>query len=205
MFAYCNNNPANLNDPKGQFGILTAIVIGVVVGVGCQYTKDVIENHDEGKTGLELFKPHSSWKDYLGSAVAGGVASIPTGGLLGSFAWGALGNVLGEGIKGNISNLDEGLSCAVKGGCANYIASFVVKAATASKVFEIDQLSRFDRKRILEEIIPAGNQAGWNGNLRVWSGASFFQQMCWANNIPGFALKSAVFSAIVSTGILEAN
>ena len=38
MFAYCNNNPVNLTDPSGHFGIAAAIIASVIVAVtlsGC--------------------------------------------------------------------------------------------------------------------------------------------------------------------------
>ena len=205
MFAYCANNPVNTIDPTGEFGILAAILIGAAVGLASQYAKDVVENYNDGKTGLEMLEPHSPLKDYLGSAVAGGVAAIPYGGLAGSFAWEALGNVLGEGIKGNISSVDEGIAYAVEGGGANFIASVASRILVAGKVVEIDNLSRFDRKRLFEVIIPTGEQAGWNGNLRAWSEAPFNQKMAWAGNVPGFAIKAALFSAIISSGIIEAT
>ena len=144
-------------------------------------------------------------KDYLGSAVAGGVAAIPYGGLAGSSVWGALGNVLGEGIKGNISSVDEGIAYAIEGGSANFIASVSVRILTLGKVVEIDNLSRFDRKRLFENIIPLEDQAGWNGNLAVWRSASIEQKMVWTGNIMGFAVKSALFAALSSSAIVEAT
>ena len=60
MFAYCENRPTAGYDPNGEFMLLTAILIGVGVGVATQYASDVVTNIEEGKSGWDIFAPKSS-------------------------------------------------------------------------------------------------------------------------------------------------
>jgi RHS repeat-associated protein len=196
MFAYCENNPVNGEDPRGEF-ILTAIVIGIGIGLASQYVSDVIDNHKEGKTGWDMFAFRSSWKDYLASAAGGGIAALG-GGPFSSFASGAIGNVVCKWIKGDISSFDDAISYAVDGGGANFVAWGFKELAEASKVFEIDKLPRFDRKRLFEGLIEPG---GWNNNLKIWSGASFSQKLKMVEGYY-FVFKSGIYSTILSSGIL---
>ena len=59
LFMYCNGDPVNGDDPSGHFVITTTIItaeiisvalsmtIGALVGIGLQYTSDVISNYQE--------------------------------------------------------------------------------------------------------------------------------------------------------------
>lgn len=80
MFAYCNNNPVNLVDHNGDFGILAYMAIGAFVGFASQYISDVVNNVKDGKTGGDIFKISGSLGDYISSVITGAITSIPGAG-----------------------------------------------------------------------------------------------------------------------------
>ena len=76
LYSYCDNNPIMCEDLDGNVWITA-----VAVGVGSQYTADIIGNLIAGKTGKDIFIPTSSIGEYV---AAGVTALIPGSGLTGS-------------------------------------------------------------------------------------------------------------------------
>ena len=67
LFAYCANNPVSREDEDGE---LWTLVLRACIGAASIYVGDVISNHMEGKTGIDMFTPTSSLGTYLGAAVS---------------------------------------------------------------------------------------------------------------------------------------
>ena len=85
VYAYCSNNPVGRSDEKGGFWFQ------VFVGLAVQYVSDVVGNIIDGKTGLDIFAPTSSFGEYV---AAGITAVLPGSGLVRDL----VGNVITEGI-----------------------------------------------------------------------------------------------------------
>ena len=85
VYAYCSNNPVGRSDEEGGFWFQ------VFVGLAVQYVSDVVGNIIDGKTGLDIFAPTSSFGEYV---AAGITAVLPGSGLVRDL----VGNVITEGI-----------------------------------------------------------------------------------------------------------
>ena len=80
-YAYARNNPLIYNDPDGKlYQIVIGAGLGFVGGFVGQYGSDVINNINSGRSGLSIFAPNSSGKEYAISAgrgaLVGAAASI---------------------------------------------------------------------------------------------------------------------------------
>lgn len=75
MFAYCENDPVNREDPSGEFAQF-------FMGLASQYVGDVIGNILDGKKGWDVIKPTSSPGEYF----AAGITSLIPGGKIVSSA-----------------------------------------------------------------------------------------------------------------------
>ena len=126
LYAYCDNNPVMRKDETGDVWI-AAVAMGVCMGAVGQYVSDVIGNITSGATGLDIFAITSSKRDYLASAIGGGIAAIPGLNLAGTAAVGALGNIVSDSIKGNIKSGKDVISSAAWGAGANSIGYAATK------------------------------------------------------------------------------
>lgn len=170
MFAYCGNNPIVRTDSAGFFW--GAIAIGFVAGVVSQYVCDVVDNVKKGKTGLDIFSPTSSTSDYLASGIGGAIAAVPGLNLLGTMAVGAAGNIVSQGLKGNIKDMDDLGEVALQGAIANGIGYGAAKSAAALKVKQIEHMPRSSRKIYLRDNIYHNSQANANQNLHTFANSS---------------------------------
>ncbi len=82
MFAYCLNNPVNMADLNGQFGIVTAMVFGGCIGVLTQFISGIIGNIIQGKSGADIYANTGTYGEYVVSALTGIIGAIPGGGSL---------------------------------------------------------------------------------------------------------------------------
>ena len=196
MFAYCGNNPVARKDEGGEFW--EAIAIGFIVGIVGQYIGDVIQNIQNGNTGIEIFTPTSSLTDYLASGVGGAIAAFPGLTLVVTMAAGAAGNIMSDFLKGDINSLEDFGKSAVRGGIANGIGYGVAKAMAALKVNQIAKMPRTSRKAYLRDNLYCSPQAYVNTNLAHFNNSSL------TNNIKiiesQLALfKSGIYSTVTST------
>lgn len=76
MFAYCRNNPINISDPNGEFGLLALCLIGGLVSAAVDYGSQVYDNHENGKTGSEMWTD-VNWGQVVSSGVSGAVSAVP--------------------------------------------------------------------------------------------------------------------------------
>ncbi len=90
MFAYCENDPVNRNDPTGEIWAQFAI------GIASQYIGDVLGNIASGKSGLDILKPTSSVGEYIASGVS---SMIPGGKIISSLARSVVSTAITEGEK----------------------------------------------------------------------------------------------------------
>ena len=74
VFAYCSNNPIARLDPNGQLWL--EIGLGLVAGIVGKYISDVVENIQDGKTGIDIFTPTSNVMDYVAAGVGGAIAAF---------------------------------------------------------------------------------------------------------------------------------
>ena len=189
MFAYCENRPTAGYDPNGEFMLLTAILIGVGVGVATQYASDVVTNIEEGKSGWDIFAPKSSVADYLSAAISGALATSGIG-LPGSIADNAvlggatyLANCAIEGKEANL--LDFGLATGI-GALAGSIggsgansqkligvtktATQVLKTAVSPQKIAMYTAKKVACKKVAIEsairTIVAGGISNWFNNTR---------------------------------------
>ena len=195
LFAYCDNNPVNRKDDGGQ---CWNVVIGFAFGIAGQYVSDVIKNVKEGETGWSVFAPTSSKKDYLASGVGGAIAAFPLGGLLGTVAFGAVGNVTSDWIKGNLHSADDIKKSALRGGISNALGYGAAKGIAALKVKQIQSLPRSSRKVILRDEVFFNGQSAVNQNLRTFANSSFTANVKLIEK-SYLGLRSGVYSTGVST------
>lgn len=80
LYAYCGNDPVSHSDPSGRFGVLTALIIGAIVGAAVGFgIATYIDYMDDN----EVFNGSVPWYNYVGAALLGGIvgggigASIP--------------------------------------------------------------------------------------------------------------------------------
>ena len=167
MFAYCENNPIMGSDPTGEW---VHIAIGAAIGTAVQYLSDVVGNIRAGKTGVDILKPSSPVKDYVAAAVSGAIASTGSG-ILEVMVTGAMGNVSGDLIRGNIRSTDDYISSATKGMLSNAFGFGVGKIAARIKVNQIKNMPRADRKIYLRDKLFCNTQADTNRNLKMFNNA----------------------------------
>jgi hypothetical protein len=104
-YPYVINNPKTLIDPSGKWLIIddiVAIVAGALFGAFSQYVGDVLENVADGKTGLSIFKPKSSWESYVGSIFGGafgGWVTLYSGPIAGAAAFGGIGTLTTQTLE----------------------------------------------------------------------------------------------------------
>lgn len=170
LFAYCDNNPVVRIDHGGE--CWEAIAIGFIAGVLGQYVGDVIGNINSGETGINILKPTSHISDYMASGAVGAIAAILGLKLVGTMAVGAIGNVVSDGLKGNISSLESIGKSAFRGAVANAVGYGAAKGMAKLKVKQIDNMSRNSRKAYLRDKIFCNSQADVNRNLQVFARSS---------------------------------
>ena len=193
LFAYCDNNPVIRVDTDGN--IWEACLVGLAVGVVTQYAGDVIGNIKSGKSGIQIFKPTSSIQDYVASGVSGAIAAIPGLGFGRTVAVGALGNVVGDAIRGNISSFGDIGKSAVRGAVANALGYGIAKTAIKAKVNKINNMSRASKKSYLRDNFYKNSQKMVNQNLKTFRVNSYEQmeKRFWS-------YRSGVYST-VSSGV----
>ena len=175
LFAYCGNNPISRIDSNGHFW--EALAIGFVAGVVGQYVGDVIGNIKSGKTGLDILKPTSKPSDYLASGVGGAIAAIPGLSFAGTVAVGAVGNVVSDGLKGNINSWGDLKKSALRGAAANGIGYGVAKGMAALKVKQIGNIPRSSRKVYLRDSFYCNSQVNANINLKTFANSSLAENI----------------------------
>ena len=195
LYAYCDNNPVMRKDETGDVWI--AVAIGVGMGAVGQYVSDVIGNISSGATGLDIFAITSSKRDYIASAIGGGIAAIP-----GSFAFtatvGAVGNIISDSIKGNIKNGEDVISSVAWGAGANSVGYIASKGVAALKVKKIDSMPRAQQKRYINRKLYRGSQANVNVNYHNYMSKTTSGKIGVVEKTLR-AFKSGVYSTITST------
>ena len=80
LYCYCKNNPIMLVDPSGHF-VISALVIGAVVGVGIGFGGTVLADYvDDG----QIFNGSISVGSYIANTLVGGLIGGLTGGIASS-------------------------------------------------------------------------------------------------------------------------
>ena len=92
MFAYCNNNPVNYNDPNGELGVLGWSFIGSV-------TISAVAN------AVSTAINGGSTKDCLLAAVAGGAGAAAGFGIAWVTGFSPQGNVVGRAVATAVSDI----------------------------------------------------------------------------------------------------
>ena len=196
LYAYCDNNPIVRVDHEGEFW--EAIGIGFVAGVIGQYVADIIGNVKNGEKGFDVLKPTSSVRDYFASGIGGAIAAHPNLGLFNTMVVGALGNVVSDGLKGNIKNVcDLGKSIAWGAG-ANGLGYLAAKGLAIIKIKNIDDMSRTIQKNYLNDNIYKSSRASINTNYHAYMSNSLTGKICIIEkSFIGF--RSGVYSTFTST------
>ena len=124
LFAYCDNNSIIKLDVNGNIAITTCIIIGAAIGVASQYALDVIFNVKDQKKGIDIIKPSSSWIDYLGACVSGGLSGSGIGigaSVVFNAGIGGLTYLANCGISGSTINNSELLISVGTGAFAGWV------------------------------------------------------------------------------------
>ena len=196
MYAYCNNSPVALSDPTGEFW--EAIGIGFIAGVVGQYVSDVIGNIKQGKSGIDVLAATSSASDYLASGLGGAIAAIPGLSAVGTMVVGGIGNVVSDGLKGNIKNSQDFRRSATRGAIANGIGFLVSKGLAFLRVKQIDNMSRTNRKTYLRDNIYCTAQSEANVNIHIYADTSLPAKIALVEQ-QLVAFKSGAYSTATST------
>lgn len=129
MFAYCENDPVNSEDPSGEFA---HILIGALVGIGLQAMSDILTPGQE----------KSSIADYIGAAVSGAISATGIG-IIGSvLANAAISSTVylaNCGIKHEDVDLKEWRTETIIGAASGWVGG---KGLNGKKVFGIISRSK---------------------------------------------------------------
>ena len=197
LYAYCDNNPVMRKDETGDIWI-TAVAIGAGMGLLGQYISDIQNNISSGARGINIFAITSSRRDYLASAVGGGIAAIPGLSLAGTIAVGALGNVVTDSIKKNIKSGKDLVTSAVWGAGASASGIAVSKGVAALKVKKINKMPRAKQKRYINRKLYRDSQANININYHKYMSKPIKQKIAVIeNNLRTF--KAGIYSTVTST------
>ena len=146
MYAYCNNNPINMSDHTGTFGLLTglavagiaisAVVGGVVAGLSTA--------HSGGSIG-EIIASST-----IGAVTAGGIAAAAAFGAIGSLAVGAVALIsAGIGVVGEAAAIsvehtfhknDEGYSFSLRKAALRVLYAAGISALSGSLSYGINTI-----------------------------------------------------------------
>lgn len=103
MFAYCDNNPINREDPYGYFGLLTLMGIGAVVGGLIDYAGQVIANRNSGMSGPDMWTSVNVG-EIAAAAFSGAISAVP-----GNAGWVDLADAVGSNV------IEYGVNAIVNG------------------------------------------------------------------------------------------
>ena len=197
LYAYCDNNPVMRKDETGDVWI-AAVAIGVGMGAVGQYVSDVIGNITSGATGLDIFAITSSKRDYLASAIGGGIAAIPGLNLAATAAVGALENIVSDSIKGNIKSAKDVISSAAWGAGANSVGYAASKGVAVLKVKQVNNMPRAQQKSYINRKLYRGSQANVNVNYHNYMSKTTSGKIGVVERTLR-AFKSGIYSTITST------
>ncbi len=132
MFAYCNNNPTNMSDPKGDFGLFTLCFVGGLLNAAADYLSQVCNNYADGKSGAD------AWTDVnvgqvVASGFSGAVSAVPGGGIVSTCVDIVGGAVIEEGVNSLVNNETFSFADVGKNIGAN-VASEVLSLGVDSKI-----------------------------------------------------------------------
>ena len=83
LYAYCLNNPVMYVDPTGHSAIVTALIIGAIVGACIGFgAATYVDYSDDG----QVFNGSVAWYNYLGATVTGGIIGGAIGAGIGYIA-----------------------------------------------------------------------------------------------------------------------
>ncbi len=113
LYVYCNNNPIMYEDPSGK-GLLTALLIAIGIGIGTavvgQLAVDLVTSAINSRWSF------SSWEQYLGAAIGGGVGGLllfsGIGGALSGAITSGLSTLIGNGLEMFTGDADEDYNLA---------------------------------------------------------------------------------------------
>ena len=149
MFTYCNNNPINLVDTDGQFGVGFLCAIGAIAGGLINYAGQVMSNYRDGKSGTE------AWTDVnvgevASAAFSGALAAIPGSGALVDIA-DTVGSVV---IEHGVNALVAGKPFELKKVGKEIVSDFIVNTVVGD-IIPKKSVPRYIRD-IKEEAVEAG-------------------------------------------------
>ena len=163
-----------------------------------QYVSDVITNFKNGEKGLDIFTKTSDLSDYVASGIGGAIAATPGLKLFGTMAVGAVGNVVSDGLKGNIHSWGDLGKSALRGAVANGIGYGASKGMAALKVKKIGKMPRAYKKAYLRDKIYCNSQKYVNVNLKTFSNASLSENIQLVER-QLIVFRSGIYSTVTST------
>jgi len=92
-------------------------------------------------------------------------------------AVGAVGNVVSDGLKGNINSWGDLKKSALRGAAANGIGYGVAKGMAALKVKQIGNIPRSSRKVYLRDSFYCNSQVNANINLKTFANSSLAENI----------------------------
>lgn len=202
LYSYCDNNPVSRKDEDGESWI-AACTIGACMALIGQYISDVCDNIVSGATGIDVFVPTSSKKEYLAAAVGGFIAAIPGLNAVGTAFVGAVGNIASDGINGTLSSPKDWVISAGKGASANMAGYIASKGMGYLEIKKIEKMPRTIKKKAINNLYK-GTQSMINVNKRKFISSSTAAKLSILEK-NHWVLRSGIYSSTVSTftGLLE--
>ena len=137
--------------------------------------------------------------DYVASGLGGAIAAIPGSSIMSAMAAGAAGNLVTDGLKGNISSVTDVVVSAGLGACANMLGYAADYGASTLKANKISSMSRPVQKNYLTDKVFKNSRSYANANLATFRADP---RLVVKQSFTGF--KSGIYSTVTSTFSLTA-
>jgi len=138
----------------------------------------------------------------LASGLGGAISAIPGLNLGWTMVAGAAGNVLSQGIKGNIQSWADFGKSAAYGAVSNAAGWLVSSRVATLKVKEIENMTRDTKKIYLREVIFRDSQKYVNYNLQIFANSSMPVKK-WLVENGLLVFRAGVYSTLTSTTIVN--
>ena len=150
-------------DPSGHI-VVSAIIIGAIIGFASSYIPDVVKNFDDGFDWSDFNTFEDNWVKYIGTTLGGAIGGLGAG--LGSTILASgVGNVIEAAFAGEISSFGDVMIQFALGGVLGGVGYGISKGITSifadKKIFGIlGNLS--DNAKVNKRLTKAGF-----GNLKI--------------------------------------
>ena len=132
--------------------------------------------------------------DYVASGLGGAIAAIPGSSIMSAMAAGAAGNLVTDGLNGNISSVTDVVVSAGSGALANGFADLCNTGFAQVKANKISSMSRPVQKNYLTDKVFKNSRSYANANLATFRADP---RLVVKQSFTGF--RSGIYSTTIST------